>query len=310
MSVEAILCVRNLFETVEVSRSEHHVLLTLATYANQDAEAWPTQSRLAKEMSYSRSAINKTLKDLEAKGLLRIKRSTKHQGLRYYLLTLPETVARVPGPGGTTRADALAEAQSSVVGETLASTKCRGGDTKCRGGDTERQKKDKVNPSLAKYSANVEEAEQEKEGLKEKDQRTTPQPNLQTIDEVSPTVGRLFRELATREKTPPSDAQLEARAKRLIDAAEGDWATTRGLFEQALGKPELSTPFGWVMSQLPRVRRRMQQRETPQDRNLAERGSGIPSLREREEEAHNQKQKLRRQEQELLAKEKRRQWQK
>jgi hypothetical protein len=47
-----------------------HVALTLATYANRDRQAWPTQARLERDTGWARRSINNALNTLESTGWL------------------------------------------------------------------------------------------------------------------------------------------------------------------------------------------------------------------------------------------------
>jgi DNA-binding transcriptional MocR family regulator len=66
------------------------VLIKLAHHASEENECWPSQRRIAEACGASRETINRTLKALEAAGLIRLRqRTAEHGGKMSNLYSLP-----------------------------------------------------------------------------------------------------------------------------------------------------------------------------------------------------------------------------
>jgi Mn-dependent DtxR family transcriptional regulator len=83
-----------------LSATEYRVLMDIAWRQGDNADAWPSQEKIAEEMGLSRRGVQQTLERLEGKGWLRITwpngpgRGREHT--KRYALTIPEKAHAVP----------------------------------------------------------------------------------------------------------------------------------------------------------------------------------------------------------------------
>lgn len=90
MSMEAITAARKL----RLPPRDKFVLLALADYANDNAEAYPKQSTIAEWTCYARQTVNEALNSLEAAGLIQAKQTYRDDGgksVKVYRLTFVDT---------------------------------------------------------------------------------------------------------------------------------------------------------------------------------------------------------------------------
>lgn len=90
MSMEAITAARKL----RLPPRDKFVLLALADYANDNAEAYPKQSTIAEWTCYARQTVNEALNSLETAGLIVAKQTYRDDGgksVKVYRLTFVDT---------------------------------------------------------------------------------------------------------------------------------------------------------------------------------------------------------------------------
>ena len=90
MSIRRILAA---LETADLPASEKLLLILLADHADDETgKCWPSQNYIARRSGLARSTINRTMKRLEGKGLIRIQHRFRDDGSQrsnaYFVLVM------------------------------------------------------------------------------------------------------------------------------------------------------------------------------------------------------------------------------